>query len=213
MTLPHCQSTDRSKTIEESDHIVRPIENRRTVWTTTSVSLSSKERAGSVWKARHFFNYPAILITRCTPNCHLKARFLPSVQQRGKLQGVAAPTLLPKSCGDGFLKNCQKHSFCSGLLPLWAGREVTPGGRLLQFQVVLCLESEELKVEVDTSPQARLNEWDYRKLPTHKATLTHTFQGRGKTPGPWENGKHICFECSFLWALLSRSVLPCEIHH
>lgn len=66
---------------------------------------------------------------------------------------------------------------------------MTPGGRQWQFQVVLCLEAEELKVEVDASPKARLNEWDYRKLPTHKATLTHTFQRRGKTPksmGEWE---------------------------
>ncbi len=43
--------------------------------------------------------------------------------------------------------------------------EVTPGGRQGQFEAVVCLKSEELKVEVDTSPQAKLNEWDYRKLP------------------------------------------------
>lgn len=85
---------------------------------------------------------------------------------------------------------------------------MTPGGRQWQFQVVLCLE---LKVEVDRSPQARLNEWDYRKLPTHKATLTHThtFQRRGKTPGPWENGKHICFESRFFKP--SSLVLCCHV--
>ncbi len=93
---------------------------------------------------------------------------------------------------------------------------MTPGGCQGQFEAVLCLKSENLKVAVDTSPKAKLNEWysrNFQPARPRSHTQTHIFQRRGKTPGPWEKGKHICFECSFLQALLSHSVLPCEIHH
>lgn len=45
----------------------------------------------SAWQAVDFANYPAILIIRCTQNCHITASFL-SAHSGGKLQGVTTWT-------------------------------------------------------------------------------------------------------------------------
>lgn len=96
MTLAHCQSTERSKTIEESDHIVRPTDNRRMVWTTTSVSLSSKERAGSVLKG------PALLQLSCDSNYTLytklpsKSSFPAQCAAEGETPGRSCTNTPPK---------------------------------------------------------------------------------------------------------------------
>lgn len=178
MTLLYCQATNTSETIDEPN--LHPTENRRTALTTTTTSAPyhpERERELEV------FHSTALLQLLCDSN-HMLYTKLPSKSlfpaQRaaeGETPGCSCSNTPPKIPWRWNSGTCQKRGSGSGL---WAGREVTPGGCQSQFQVVLCLKAEELKVEVESSGQAEWMGLQETSLTLgHAHTHTHS-KGREK---------------------------------